>query len=39
MIGPTKLVNKTCAATIVRMNLVNKTSGSKQAKLSHTIFI
>jgi len=39
MIGPTKLANKTRAATIVRMNLVNKTSGSKQAKLSHTIFV
>jgi len=39
MIGPAKLANKTRAATIARMNSVNKTSRSKQAKLSHTIFV
>jgi hypothetical protein len=39
MIGPAKLANKTCAASIARMNSVNKTSRSKQAKLNRTIFV
>jgi hypothetical protein len=33
--GPSKLTNKTCAASSVRMNSVNKTSGNKQAKPYH----
>jgi len=40
MIGQMKLANRMCAASIARMNSTNKTStGSKQAKPSHTIFV
>ena len=40
MIGPAKLANKTCAASVARMNSANKTStGSKQAMPSEAILI
>jgi hypothetical protein len=39
MIGPAKLANKTCSASMARMNSINKRSGSKQANPSHTIFV
>jgi hypothetical protein len=36
--GAAKLANKTCAASIVRMNSANKTSfGSKQVQPSQTM--
>jgi len=38
MIGPAKLANKTCAASVAKMNSAHKTStGSKQIKPSQTI--
>jgi hypothetical protein len=40
MIGPAKLANKTCTASIARKNSANNTSfGIKQAKPSHTILV
>jgi hypothetical protein len=40
MIGPAKLANKTCTASVAGRNSTNETSfGIKQAKPSHTILV